>query len=58
MATIEEALAAPIPADPNDPEFDGNRANLGRLFIRHKVDLGLGDWSDSAVVDDAGLPAR
>jgi hypothetical protein len=49
MATFEKLLSGPV-ADPNDSEFDGIRADLGRLFIRHNVDLGLGDWSDAAII--------
>jgi hypothetical protein len=37
MAIEDALLASPIPADPNDPEFDAVRADLGRLFIRHKL---------------------
>jgi hypothetical protein len=49
--TIEDALlAASIPADPDAAEFAGIRADLGRLFIRHKADMGLGDWSDADIV--------
>src|SRR5258707_344382 len=47
MATIEEALlAAPIPLDPNDPEFAGVRGELTRLFLAHKADLGMADHPD------------
>jgi hypothetical protein len=35
MATFKKLLSGPV-ADPNDSEFDGIRADLGRLFIRHK----------------------
>jgi hypothetical protein len=50
MAIKDALLASPIPADPNDPEFDAVRADLGRLFIRRKLDLGLCGWSDAAVI--------
>src|SRR5271170_5223271 len=50
MAIKDALLASPIPANPNDPEFDAVRADLGRLFIRHKLDLGLCGWSDAAVI--------
>ena len=53
MATIEDALlTAPIPADPNAPEFDGVRADLTRLFLAHKTDLGMADHPDSFIVDN------
>jgi hypothetical protein len=52
MATIEEALAAPIPADPDHPEFAGIRADLTRLFLAHKADLGMADHPDSFIVDN------
>ena len=51
--SIEGALlAGPIPADPNDPEFDGVRAELTRLFLAHKADLGMADHPDSFIVDN------
>ena len=48
--SIEEALSTPIPADPNDPEFDAVRAVLARLFIKHKVDLNMADWPDARII--------
>lgn len=42
-------MSGPVP-DTDDSEFDAIRADLGRLFTRHKVDLGLGDWSDAAII--------
>ena len=50
--TIEDALSAPIPAGPNAAEFDGIRADLARLFIRYKTDLGMADYPNSFIVDN------
>jgi hypothetical protein len=50
-ATIKELLSGPIP-DPDDSEFDGIRADLARLFIMHKLDLGMGDWPDARIIAD------
>jgi hypothetical protein len=50
--SIEEALSRPIPADPDAPEFDGVRADLARLFIRHRADLGMtvDEWPDARII--------
>jgi hypothetical protein len=40
---------------PDAPEFAPIHADLARLFIAHKGDMGLGDWTDAEVtarVDD------
>ena len=39
--------------DPADPQFAPIRADLARLFIQHKADLGLKDWTDDKVIDQA-----
>jgi hypothetical protein len=36
--------------DPDAPEFAGVRADLGRLFIRHRAELGMLDWPEEEVV--------
>jgi hypothetical protein len=41
--------------DPNAEEFAGIRADLGRLFIRHKHDLSLSHWSDAEIAEHAGV---
>jgi hypothetical protein len=46
-ATIKELLSGSVP-DPDAAEFAPIRADLARLFIRHKADLGMGDWPDRA----------
>jgi hypothetical protein len=38
---------------PDDPMFAGVRAELGWLFILHKADLRLGEWTDAQVIDRA-----
>ena len=37
--------------DPADPQFAPIRADLARLFIARKVELGIADWADDKVVD-------
>src|SRR5262249_47931008 len=37
--------------DPADPQFAPIRADLARLFIAHKAELGIADWADDKVVD-------
>jgi hypothetical protein len=37
--------------DPADPRFAPIRADLARLLIAHKADLGLTDWTDDKIVD-------
>ena len=36
--------------DPDDPKFAPIRADLARLFIEHKADMGMGDWPDEAIL--------
>jgi hypothetical protein len=36
---------------PDDPEFAGIRADLARLFLRHRVDLGMALASDEWIVE-------
>ena len=36
---------------PDDPQFAPVRAELGRLFLQHKHDLALKDWTDQQVVE-------
>jgi hypothetical protein len=43
--------------DPNDPQFAPVRADLARLFIEHKAELGLAAWSDEAIVSEVNLIA-
>ena len=35
--------------DPNDPEFADVRADLARLFIAHKADLGMANQPDADI---------
>src|SRR4029453_7509493 len=35
---------------PDDPEFAPIRADLGRLFIKHKRELSMIAWSDEAII--------
>jgi hypothetical protein len=35
---------------PDGPEFANVRADLARLFIEHKVELGLYNWLDEEIV--------
>jgi len=44
MPQIDDVL------DPDDPEFNDIRGDLARLFIAHKTDLRLADWSDGDIV--------
>lgn len=39
------------PTDPNAAAFAPYRADLARLFLLHKGDLRLDDWSDQQVID-------
>jgi hypothetical protein len=36
--------------DPDAPEFAGIRAQLARVFIQHKADMAMADWSDETIV--------
>jgi hypothetical protein len=40
----------PVTLDPNAPEHAQVRADLGRLFIVHKADMGLGAWPDAEII--------
>jgi hypothetical protein len=41
---------APVNLDPAAPEYAGIRADLGRLFLQHKDELGMADWTDADIV--------
>ena len=36
---------------PDDPEFAGIRADLARLYLRHRLDLGIAPASDEWIVE-------
>jgi hypothetical protein len=36
---------------PDGPEFANVRADLARLYIEHKVELQLTDWTDEQIVE-------
>jgi hypothetical protein len=36
--------------NPDAPEFAGLHADLGRLYIRHKADMDMADWSDDEII--------
>lgn len=48
-ATIDDDLTMP---GPDAALFAPIRADLGRLFILHRADMGLGDWPDAVIVDN------
>jgi hypothetical protein len=42
--------APPTEFNPGAPEFAPIRADLARLFILHKAELGMTEWRDEAIV--------
>ena len=42
--------APPTQFNPDAPEFAPIRADLARLFILHKAELGMAEWRDEAIV--------
>ena len=47
MPPIDNPFGIP---DASAPEFTPFRADFSRLFIQHKVDLGMSAWSDEEIV--------
>jgi hypothetical protein len=52
MAATDQRGISPLP-EPDDTEFAGIRADLARLFMQHRADLGIALASDEWIIEHA-----